>query len=233
MNIVIIDSGINPQHSHVGGAVDGLSMKMDVNGQIVDTSDFSDSIGHGTAIAGIVRKRVPNAPIFAIKIFHEALSAPLSLLIAALKRAIERKPNLIHLSLGTVLQESREPLGQLCRSANNNNSIIVAAARTPDDVVYPSVFESVIGVCQDKNCDATTIARYTDNPIEFGACGYPRDIQGLPRELNFHGSSFAAAHVTSRVARILEENPTFNTDEVKLRLTESTDTFHESTRCRF
>ncbi len=221
MNIAIIDSGVNPRHSHVGGSVDGLSLHVNTDGEVRERSDFSDSIGHGTAIAGIIRKRAPDVSILAIRIFHETLSAPLSLLTAALQRAIEPNTRIIHLSLGTVVDESVEPLMELCQKAIRHNLVIVAAARNPQDRVYPSTFDSVIGVCQDKKCDESNIVRYAHSPIEFGAYGYSRELPGVPKEFNFRGGSFAAAQVTGRVARLLADNPTFDTWKVKERLSVS------------
>jgi hypothetical protein len=57
-------------------------------------------------------------------------------------------------------------------------------------------------------------------PVEFGAWGQPRSLPGLPDEMNFKGSSFAAARVTALAARLLEKQPEQGTDWVRLALKE-------------
>jgi hypothetical protein len=51
------------------------------------------------------------------------------------------------------------------------------------------------------------ISYHPGEKIEFGAYGWPREIPGMPQELNFRGNSFAVAHVTGKVAQIVEKYP--------------------------
>jgi hypothetical protein len=46
------------------------------------------------------------------------------------------------------------------------------------------------------------------------ASGYPREIPGVPRELNLKGLSFAVANATGFAARALEARPGATLDEV-------------------
>src|SRR4030067_412278 len=85
VRIGIIDSGINPWHSHVGRIEGGSAFHLDSGAKVTSSSDLRDELGHGTAIAGIIREKAPFAKLYAIKIFHKSLSAPLSLLKAALE----------------------------------------------------------------------------------------------------------------------------------------------------
>ncbi len=94
-DIAIIDSGINPWHVHVQGVEGGVAFHLNSEGEITEDDDFRDAIGHGTAIAGIIREKVPFARIYAVKIFHEELNAPVSLLLAALEWAIDRNIRII------------------------------------------------------------------------------------------------------------------------------------------
>ena len=96
IDIAIIDSGINPWHSHVQGVEGGTGFFLDQSGDVVENGDFMDELGHGTAIAGIIREKAPSAKLYAVKIFKNELEAPASLLFAALKWAIKRKMKIIY-----------------------------------------------------------------------------------------------------------------------------------------
>ena len=205
LRIAVIDSGINPQHPHVGAVAGGLSFDLNPQGEVTTSEDFHDAIGHGTAIAGLIREKAPDAALYAIRIFHKTLKAPSSLLIAALEWAVRSDMEMVHLSLGTVHEEDGEVLRELCGCAYDKGVIIIAAARSPNDRIFPAVFETVIAAYHHPECDENTLVYHPEGPIEFGACGFPRPLPGLPRKLNFRGHSFAAAHVTARIARILEK----------------------------
>lgn len=207
VDVAVIDSGVNPWHSHVGGVEGGAAFALEPGGRVVESADFSDEIGHGTAIVGIIRERAPRARIHALKIFQRELYAPAAALIAALEWALRENIGVIHLSLGTEREEDRESLDRLCREAWKANAVVVASARSPDDIVIPASLETVIGVYWNRECDEDSVVHHPGAPVEFGACGWPRALPGLPRDRNFHGHSFAAAHVTARAAKLLEEHP--------------------------
>lgn len=207
IEIAIIDSGVNPWHSHVQGVAGGISFHLGASGEVAAGGDFSDGLGHGTAIAGVIRERNSQARIYAVKIFHQILEAPAALLLAALQWAVQAQIKMIHLSLGTEQQAHRDDLKQLCRDAFKKDIVIVAAARGLEDQVFPAIFNEVIGVYWNHDCEKGSLTYYPEKNVEFGAYGRPRDIPGMPPELNFSGSSFAAAHVTAMAADILKHNP--------------------------
>ncbi len=207
IHIAIIDSGVNPWHSHVRGVAGGVCFRQLGSGDILECNDYQDALGHGTAIAGIIREKIPEAHLYAVKIFHKKLEASSGLLLTAMKWALKKEVNIIHLSLGSEKLASRQHLQPLCLEAFERNIITVAAARTADDHVYPSMFKTVIGVYWNRECEMDCIVYHPGNTIEFGAYGQPRALPGMPQELNFRGSSFAAAHVTGMAARLLKQNP--------------------------
>jgi subtilisin family serine protease len=207
IEIAVIDSGINPRHPHVQGVAGGISFHLGASDKVVEGVDFSDELGHGTAIAGVIRERNSQAGIYAAKIFHQILEAPAALLLAALQWAIKARVKIIHLSLGTERHEFRGYLQQLCRDAFKKDIVIIAAARTLEDQVFPAIFDEVIGVYWNRDCKNGSLIYYPEKTVEFGAYGRPRAIPGIPQELNFSGSSFAAAHVTAMAADILADNP--------------------------
>lgn len=205
--MAIIDSGINPFHPHVNGVAGGVSFRIDENREIIQGVEFLDGIGHGTAIAGLIRERAPGVEMYAVKIFYENLKAPGSLLFAGLAWAIENNIKVIHLSLGTGKEMDKERLSQLCRDAFHQNIVIVAAGRSPDDPILPAALPEVIGVYWNRQCDPEKIIHHPGCAVEFGAYGRPRALPGIPENFNFSGHSFAAARMTARVAALLEANP--------------------------
>jgi subtilisin family serine protease len=208
IDIAIIDSGVNPWHSHVQGVAGGVSFHIDDSGEVTASDDFRDQLGHGTAIAGVIREKAPGGRLHAVRIFHQSLEAQMALLVAALDWAVEKQPKIIHLSLGTEREEYRPELERICRQAFEQDIVIVAAARTPGDRVYPSIFDTVIGVCWNRSCEDDSIVYHPGRSVEFGACGWPRALPGMVQGNNFRGSSFAAARVTGLAADLLAKNPT-------------------------
>ncbi len=202
--IAIIDSGLYPAHPHVLGATDGIAFVMEKRGPVRST-DYSDRIGHGTAIAGLIRLYAPDACLFAVKIFHERLEVRFPVLSAALEWAIAGSFDLIHLSLGTYVPEYGDPLRALCKAAHQKDIPMIASARGPNDQVYPAAFPTVIGVYAHAGCPPNALFHDPDATVEFGAHGHPRPLPGLPQERNFRGASFAAAHVTGMAAQMMAE----------------------------
>jgi subtilisin family serine protease len=207
LKIAVVDSGINRNHFHVGKVAGGHGYRINGDGQVTLHSDFDDQIGHGTAIAGILRQKAPQADLYAIKIFQKELSASAQVLMAALKWAIDAKIKIIHLSLGTEVEAYRKTFKRLCQTAHDNGLTVLAAARSSRDDIIPAVFQTVIGVFWDHDCSQDMISYHPGERIEFGAYGWPREIPGMPQEMNFRGNSFAVAHVTGKLAQIAEKYP--------------------------
>jgi subtilisin family serine protease len=228
VKIAIIDSGVNPDHFHVQGIEKGFSFYQDDKKNIVRENDFTDKIGHGTAIAGIIKKKAPFAKLYAIKIFYKNLTAPVSVLIKALNWAIESRMQIINLSLGTQLEEYEKDLRKICAKAYKKNIFLISSAKNLSDITFPSIFETVIGVYWNRKCNEESLVYHPESLIEFGACGSPRALPGLPQSLNFSGSSFAAAHVTGEVAIELKDNPTADIKSIKKALAAQSNNRHIS-----
>ena len=86
--IGVVDTGVNPWHSHVRGAVEGCRVRLARDGTIVEDDDWSDPIGHGTAIAGVIREAFPEAALFAVRVFDEEGTTYPSLVARGILRAL-------------------------------------------------------------------------------------------------------------------------------------------------
>ena len=218
MEIAILDSGVNPWHSHVQSIKGGLGFQSAKGGNVTITPDFCDRLGHGTAIAGIIRRGAPEADLFAFKIFHDALSCSTDVLMEAILWAIKAKIKLIHLSLGTLQSQYQSDLEALADQAYAENIIMVAAARSDADDIFPAKLKTVLGVYWHKDCPEGKIVHSDKSAVEFGTYGRPLQLPGQPREMNFSGNSFAAAHVSAMAAQILTDSPQAGPEEVRERL---------------
>lgn len=92
VKIAIVDSGIHPDHPHVGRIAGGIGFAGE---------DYLDRLGHGTAVAGAIRERAPAAELYAVKVFDRRLSAGMALLVRALEWCAAERMDIVNLSLGT------------------------------------------------------------------------------------------------------------------------------------
>ena len=204
IRIAVIDSGVHAAHPHVGGVSAGIGIRDD--GSIVD--DDVDRLGHGTAVTAAIREKVPDADIFAIKVFWRSLATDVATLVRAIEEAAARGAAVINLSLGTSDMRHRDALQAAVATARARGALVVAAYDDAGVSWLPGCLEEAIGVRADWNCARETfdIAVVTDRRL-LVTSAYPRDIPGIPRERNLSGVSFAVANATGFVARALEEAP--------------------------
>ena len=66
VRVVVVDSGVNPLHSHIGGWIDGARIYRGEDGAVHRGPDYRDTTGHGTAIAAVIRHVAPEADLFAL-----------------------------------------------------------------------------------------------------------------------------------------------------------------------
>jgi hypothetical protein len=190
MKIAIIDSGIHAGHPHVGAVAGAVHCTAGGLGH-----DPVDRLGHGTAVAGAIRERVPDAELFAVKVFDRRLSAHIGALLRALEWCRDHRMDVVNLSLGTENPEHRAALVEAVR----DNGVVVSAAR-----MLPGGIAGVVGVEADPACPRDRF-RYRDGV--FLASPYPRPIPGVAPERNLHGVSFAVANMTGFVAAALGSSP--------------------------
>lgn len=186
MKIAIIDSGIHPAHPHVGAIAGEVAIT-----PAGESSDAIDRLGHGTAVAGAIREKAPNAELFAVKVFDRRLTANIDTILRALEWCREHGMDLVNLSLGTENPAHRDSFLRVL----GDDLLVVSAAGA-----LPGSLPGVIGVAPGLACPRD-VFRYYDGM--FYASPYPRPIPGVPVERNLQGASFAVANMTGLVARCL------------------------------
>jgi subtilisin family serine protease len=199
VRIAIIDSGVHAAHPHVRSVAGGVTIS-----EQGEHPDYGDRLGHGTAVAAVIREKAPDAELFAVRIFAERLTASFGSLIRALDWAARSRIHLVNLSLGTTRPEHATALrGALHRAAASGMRVV--AARDTEGVHYlpGSVpHAAVVPVQLDWACPRDTC--YTaevDGGTVYRASGLPRPIPGVPSTHNLSGISFAVANVTGILAR--------------------------------
>ncbi|MCS6924436.1 MAG: S8 family serine peptidase [Candidatus Binatia bacterium] len=213
VRVALIDSGVNPQHSHVRHVSGGLGFFLTAAGQVQTTADYSDRIGHGTALAGIVRAKAPQVELYAIKIFAERLVASLAVLEAALHWALGQQMHLINLSLGTSNPDHCERMRAVVAEANRRGTLLVAASPPGRAAMLPAALPGVIGVAGDDRCGWEDHWYILDDPVPLRAHPCPRPLPSPAQARNFRGHSFASAHITALLALLLERCPDLTSDE--------------------
>jgi hypothetical protein len=207
--VFVIDSGVNPGHSHVQGISGGARIYKVPDGAIRrEEGSFGDDLGHGTAITAVIRHVAPCARIHAVNIFPEARPPTVDVLEAAIAYVIGAGARVVNVSLGVGEDVRSRPIGSLSRAAAERGIILVASARNGSGRNgYPAMLPDVIGAAADWRLGERTLRYLAGDPFECRASGYPRPLPGLSRERNFRGNSFAAARVSGAVACILESHP--------------------------
>jgi len=198
VKIAIIDSGIHQGHPHVGEIARGADFtQADVGDQALDR------LGHGTAVAGAIREKVPDAELYAVKVFDRRLTVSIDVIVRAIEWCREHGMDIVNLSLGTTNPAHRDRFVQTI----GDDLLVVSAAGA-----MPGSLPGVIGVAADPDCPRDAF-RYHDGM--FYASPYPRPIPGVPLDRNLHGASFAVANMTGLAARALA---TSSRSEIRAKL---------------
>lgn len=197
LRIGVIDTGVNPWHSHVRGGVTGCRIYLDSDGRIREDDDFRDLVGHGTAVAGILRQQLPDVEIFAIRVFEQDLSSYPSLVARAVLRAAAEGCSILNLSLGMVPGPGSDLLTMACREVIDAGCTIVAAGHPGNPRLLPASMPGVLGVLADDLVPLGEIQVDPGRSYPYSASGSPRDLEGVRTSDNLWGNSFACARVTA------------------------------------
>ena len=202
VKVAVVDSGIST-HPKVGP----VAAVVDLDQCRPKAQAAPSPPGHGTAVAGIIRKIAPDVLLYDIPIFDESLIADGRALTAALHWSITHRMDVVNLSLGTTDISCRDQLAELCRQACSAGLILVAAAHNEGRESYPAVFSDVIGVTT-ANEGGRGYYFCPGDPIECVVRGgLQRVCWTTPPYMLVSGTSFAAPYITATVARLRQQHP--------------------------
>jgi subtilisin family serine protease len=197
--IGLIDTGVNPWHSHVGGGVYGCRIFLAEDGSIGEDDDIRDHLGHGTAVAGILREQLPVAELFVVKVFEHDFNTYPSLVARAVLRAAAEGCSLLNLSLAMPPGAGSDVLAAACSEAIAAGCTIVAAGHPHRKDLLPASLPGVVGVVADDLVPVGEIQLRQGKPYAYAAAGRPRDLERSATD-NLWGNSFACARVSAYLA---------------------------------
>src|SRR5262249_34015106 len=179
VRIAVIDSGVPAAQPHVNGVAAGVAIGED--GALSD--DYTDRLGHGTAVAAAIREKAPDAEIVAIKVFWRSLATDVATIVTAFDAAIAHGAQVINVSLGTPDPRHRPRFTRAVADASARGAVVVGADEDRGVRWLPGSLDGVVPVRADLTCDRSAYSLATiDEHTVLLASAYPRDIPGVPRE---------------------------------------------------
>ncbi|MEO8042389.1 MAG: S8 family serine peptidase [Acidobacteriota bacterium] len=221
VSVAIVDSGIDTSHPDLDGKiVDTVEARLDGKRVVFEASDAGDSAGHGTACAGIVTSIAPDSLIYSIKVLGAGGLGDGQAFLAGLEYAINKRYQIINLSLGTTKPQFFAPLHDLLDRAYQAGCVVVAAANNLPQPSFPSVFSSsLISVVKSEETDPLNFGFHFGEVIELTAPGVNvRTAWPNGGYRNLTGNSFACPHIVGVIARLLEKHADLTPFQVKSAL---------------
>jgi subtilisin len=209
IRVCVLDSGIDAGHPSVTPVDRAWQVVTEEDGHLrTEECEPTDSAGHGTACAGIIRSLAPRASISSVKVLGDGRSGSAAALIAGLAAAVEEGFDVINMSLSTARPEFRNRLAELCDRAYFRRCTLVVAAHNLPIESFPWGFASVISVASHAEEDALRYYYNATPPVEFCARGVrvPVASPGGGTSRNT-GNSFAAPHMAGIAALVLSKHP--------------------------
>lgn len=203
VRIAVIDSGVHPDHPHI--AADRLELGVAITSDgIFSGGDTLDRLGHGTAVMAAIQEKAPDATCLPVRVFHDALKTSAAVLVTAIDWAIDRRVDIINLSLGSTNAAHQRLFADAADRALAAGIKIVAAREANDTPCWPGALPTVLGVGVDWDCPRDRYRVVPGDPAHFLASGYPCPIPGVAPRRNLYGVSFAVAQMSGFVARAIE-----------------------------
>src|SRR5262245_5701880 len=181
----------------------------------------NDVFGHGTAIAGIIRRVAPEAEIGSFRVLGQQLRSRTLIIREGVRLALERGYHILNCSFGCGREDHVLFYKDWIDEAYLRGRHIVAACNNQDFTKreWPGHFPTVITVNFARADNPETIRRRAGNLVEFEASGQDITVAwsgGTQKHVT--GSSFAAPHVTGLLARMMSSLPTLSPLEAKALL---------------
>ena len=238
VKVGIVDSGVNASCDVFDGRIDSsLSYNFYANNQ-----DYSDNMGHGSHVAGIVADCTPsNVKLCILRCFESGYSTN-SGIIAAVEYAVENDIDIINMSLCwyNSAADKLTYINQAIAGANNKNLVICVAAgnshggggimdvegstypANKSDVIVVSALDKMGGADDVVSPDTVKFAdsySYYGKTVDFAAPGTAiKSAWYDGSEKSDTGTSMATPHVSAAAAYIKMLEPGISNDALMNRL---------------
>lgn len=231
VKIAIVDSGVDPTHPWLRGALlSHRHLEKRQEQHVVLADEGGDQSGHGTACAGLVHRMVPQAEIVSIRALGPDGRCSRGALISALRHCVKERYAVVNLSLGIDVPRNsplkacdHHPILSLYEIADAASTLGVVMVASGPNVAqfrtYPGRFKSLIGVGRGtfEDLDALETQRTQDHELVAPGTDILAPALG-GGERRFTGTSFACPFVTAHAARIIAACPGLPIESVKAAL---------------
>ncbi|AYN39112.1 type VII secretion-associated serine protease mycosin [Streptomyces dangxiongensis] len=246
--VAVIDTGVdtaNPQLTHAVDASLGANFlpPKDKKGQPIDRGNAkgtTDTVGHGTRVAGIIAARpmkgtgfvglAPEATIIPVKQNDAEGHGTAGTLTSAIRHAIKEKADVINISQDTA--DAAVPDEDLHRAVNEALAarIVVVASAGNDGLggnskkTYPASYDGVLAVAaSDRNNERAAFSQSGDF-VGVAAPGVDM-ISTVPKggHCTDNGTSFSAPYVAGVAALIKAKHPKWTAREVVAQIEQTAE----------
>ncbi len=230
--VAVVDTGIQFNHPFLKDNLIPAKGKLGRANYGVDfstkspSSTPSDSHGHGTHVAGIVKSIFPEVKILALKYYNPKASgqANLNSTIKALEYAVDQNVDIINYSGGGP-EASAQELAILKRAEKKGILVIAAAGNERSNIdrkknaYYPASYglSNIITVgAHDESNKLISASNWGAKSVDIAAPGF-RIKSAIPNNGAGYmtGTSQATAFVTGVVALVKSQFPQFNYQQVR------------------
>lgn len=208
---------------------------------------FQDYTGHGTSAASLICAAknddsitgiAANVELYSARILDENNQAPVSRVIDAIKWAMEKKVNIIHMSFGT--KRYSKELHDIVQKAYDQGILIIAPAgndgtaqEDESTVEYPAAFPCVIAVGATNTSNVKTELSSSGEEMDLVAPGEQILSTGsFGGVIVAEGTSMAAAQVTGIAAVLWGKYPDKSNQFIRELLLNSANKTVASGDCR-
>ena len=144
IKIAIIDEGVDAGHTRLlDSKVIGYTIKeSDGNLYSLGTDPHMDATGHGTAIASIIHKIVPEAELHSVRLFAAGGKISEQLLTEGIKHCLNIEGlRVVNISMGIAVSTPSSALFNACRTLSESGVLIVASSHNfPHVECFPAHF---------------------------------------------------------------------------------------------
>ena len=227
INIGIIDSGCNMHEDIAGNIYGGHNF-------LTGSSDFSDNIGHGTHVAGLIAAEsnetgivgaAPKSNLYIMKCFDMYYETTSTDIVNAIYSAIDDyNCRIINMSLGTPSDVAA--LSEAVAYAVKKDVIIVAAVGNDGNstMYYPAGYDGVIGVGSVGISKKRSYFSEVNESVFVVAPGERvKSLWGINEYDYLQGTSQATPLVSGAIAVMLSMKSDMTTEDVKSLLAETSE----------
>jgi subtilisin family serine protease len=187
-----------------------------------------DTYGHGTAVASVILKEFTNAQFVPLvsNAYNKGKIEQVDndVFAGIIRDAVDvYHCRIINVSMGLILD--KPSIREAVAYAEEKGVLVVASAGNDyatdgEFTYYPAAYETVLSV-GSVNRDGTAVSAFSQRGdwVDIYACGEEitiKTLSGNTRESE--GTSYSAAIVTARAARLLQENPNLTPAQLREKL---------------